>query len=226
MDRITDLALDYQIMSRYTSFVAVSEEVRNVDGQLVTVEVPVNMPDGVSYDGVFGSEGSGAIFHRNRTAAQAAAPSMSYGVGEGGRASFTLEAVSEEEESGDWYMSDGFYAGIPSVRLSSASPTLGLLPSEVRGSVRALLERINEVYEEFARGFTEEEEPFPTGSVTFVLHVSGDGTVERVSVESSDFEEAATLEEPVADILEEVVMTCTPDSAGEIRVVLVFEQTW
>lgn len=53
---ITDLALEYRLMSAYTSFVAVEEKVVNEGGQVKTVQVPVEMPDGVSYDGVFGRD--------------------------------------------------------------------------------------------------------------------------------------------------------------------------
>ncbi|MCD4701969.1 MAG: carboxypeptidase regulatory-like domain-containing protein, partial [Candidatus Aegiribacteria sp.] len=53
---ITSTALKYQILSDYTSFVAVSEEVRtDSSGNTMTVEVPVNMPEGVSYEGIFGT---------------------------------------------------------------------------------------------------------------------------------------------------------------------------
>ena len=68
VEQITDTALDYQIMSDYTSFVAVCEEIRtDPDGNPVTVQVPVNMPLGVSYEGVFGSEGQdyGAVAYRS-----------------------------------------------------------------------------------------------------------------------------------------------------------------
>ncbi len=53
---VSDIALTYKLLSKYTAFVAVSEDVRvNPDsGKLVTVEVPVEMPEGVEYDGIFG----------------------------------------------------------------------------------------------------------------------------------------------------------------------------
>ena len=54
--QITDVALDYHLMSQYTSFVAVEPTVVNVGGQQKTVEVPVEMADGVSYDGIFGDQ--------------------------------------------------------------------------------------------------------------------------------------------------------------------------
>jgi len=57
---ITDLALDYRLMSTFTSFVAVEEKIVNENGQVRTVQVPVEMPDGVSYEGVFGPDTANA----------------------------------------------------------------------------------------------------------------------------------------------------------------------
>ncbi len=50
---ITDLALQFRLMSAYTSFVAVDEK-STVDskGQLTTVQVPVEMPEGMSMRGM------------------------------------------------------------------------------------------------------------------------------------------------------------------------------
>lgn len=49
---ITDVALEFGIMSEYTSFVAVEQRVVNIGGKQRTVQVPVEMTDGVSYEGV------------------------------------------------------------------------------------------------------------------------------------------------------------------------------
>lgn len=51
-NKVTDLALEYGIMSQYTSFVAVEQRVINVGGKQMTVHVPVEMAHGVSYEGV------------------------------------------------------------------------------------------------------------------------------------------------------------------------------
>jgi Ca-activated chloride channel family protein len=51
---ITQLGLDYRLMTQFTSFVAVEERVVTKDGQSVRVEVPVEMPEGVSYEGIQG----------------------------------------------------------------------------------------------------------------------------------------------------------------------------
>ncbi|MEB3280748.1 MAG: VIT domain-containing protein [Lyngbya sp.] len=57
VDAVTQIALQYQLLSQYTAFVAVSEEVRvDPDGTRRTVQIPVELPEGVSYEGIFGSE--------------------------------------------------------------------------------------------------------------------------------------------------------------------------
>ena len=55
-DQITALALEFKLMSKYTSFVAVEEtyQVDEETGELQTIMVPVEMPEGTSYEGVFG----------------------------------------------------------------------------------------------------------------------------------------------------------------------------
>ena len=59
VEAVTETALAYRLLSQYTAFVAVSEEVRvEPDGTTRRVEVPVELPEGVSYEGIFGPEES------------------------------------------------------------------------------------------------------------------------------------------------------------------------
>lgn len=59
---ITKLGMDYRLMTQFTSFVAVEELTMTRDGEPVKVQVPVEMPQGVSYEGVFGERfGAGAV---------------------------------------------------------------------------------------------------------------------------------------------------------------------
>ena len=53
-EEITLIALKYRLMSRYTSFVAVEERVVNEDGAPKTVRVPLETPEGVDHEGIFG----------------------------------------------------------------------------------------------------------------------------------------------------------------------------
>lgn len=48
--QITRLGLDYSLMTQYTSFVAVEERIVNKGGRTTRIEVPVEIPDGVSHD--------------------------------------------------------------------------------------------------------------------------------------------------------------------------------
>jgi hypothetical protein len=53
-EQVTQLALDFRLMTQFTSFVAVEEVTITEGGRPRRVEVPVQMPEGVSYEGVFG----------------------------------------------------------------------------------------------------------------------------------------------------------------------------
>jgi hypothetical protein len=63
---ITQLGLDYRLMTQFTSFVAVEELFITEGGQPRRVEVPVELPEGVSYEGIFGSgdDLGGSFGHR------------------------------------------------------------------------------------------------------------------------------------------------------------------
>ncbi len=51
---ITDLAVQYHLVSQYTAFVAVDESRIVGDGHLRRILQPVELPEGVSYQGIFG----------------------------------------------------------------------------------------------------------------------------------------------------------------------------
>jgi Ca-activated chloride channel family protein len=52
---ITRLGLEFRLMTQFTSFVAVEETTITEGGKARRIEVPVEMPEGVSYEGVFGA---------------------------------------------------------------------------------------------------------------------------------------------------------------------------
>jgi Ca-activated chloride channel homolog len=55
-EEVTKLGLDFNLMTQFTSFVAVEETIVT-DGTVPRrVDVPVGIPDGVSYEGIFGGE--------------------------------------------------------------------------------------------------------------------------------------------------------------------------
>jgi Ca-activated chloride channel family protein len=59
---ITDLAVEFRLISQFTAFVAVDESRIVGNGQPVRVVQPVELPEGVSYQGVFGELPVGEAF--------------------------------------------------------------------------------------------------------------------------------------------------------------------
>jgi len=57
--QITKLGLEFRLMTQFTSFVAVEEKTITEGGVARRVDVPVEMPEGMSYPGVFGSREEG-----------------------------------------------------------------------------------------------------------------------------------------------------------------------
>jgi Ca-activated chloride channel family protein len=56
-EEIVEVALAHGLLTQFTSFVAVEERVVNEGGRQWTETVPVDMPEGVTYEGVFGTPG-------------------------------------------------------------------------------------------------------------------------------------------------------------------------
>ncbi|MGH9881586.1 MAG: VWA domain-containing protein, partial [Pyrinomonadaceae bacterium] len=55
-ETITNLGLEYRLMTQFTSFVAVEEMIVTDGGKPRRIDVPVEIPEGVSREGVFGTE--------------------------------------------------------------------------------------------------------------------------------------------------------------------------
>ncbi|MBD3369250.1 VWA domain-containing protein [Candidatus Fermentibacteria bacterium] len=213
VDQITDVALDYQIMSKYTAFVAVSEEVRvDQEGRPITVEVPVNMPDGVSYDGVFGETGQGIYTANTRYRSAPAAAGRGLGGGVVGQTEVCEEVTADFEGDG-YYSSPEATEETVNARLVSANPTLGLRPSEMRSALREMLGQLEDVY----FGYLEELEPedYPSGLVAFALEFDSRGNVTDVTVTTG-------LEEDLDELLMQAMQSATiprsPEGGGMVTV--------
>lgn len=78
VEDITALALKHRLMTAYTSFVAVERSQIRQDGQLVTVDQPLPMPEGVSHEGVFGDQDSSSrmVFSKVSPRKSRQAPSL------------------------------------------------------------------------------------------------------------------------------------------------------
>jgi Ca-activated chloride channel family protein len=61
-ETITQLGLEYRLMTQFTSFVAVEEMVVTDGGQPRRIEVPIEIPEGMSREGVSGEDESANVF--------------------------------------------------------------------------------------------------------------------------------------------------------------------
>lgn len=84
--KILELGLKYNLMTNYTSFIAIDEQVVNKDGKLTTIKQPVPMPEGVS-DYAIGADYQELSF--------------SAMVGAVARKNVVIEEVAEEEADDD-----------------------------------------------------------------------------------------------------------------------------
>lgn len=112
-DQVTRLALEYNLMSQFTSFVAVEQLTVTKGGKLETIRVPVEMPDGVSYSGVFGDKielgraASSATLGTRAWRYQEAKPSSPHKAQLFYNGVATVPASAAEEKLGDMVVMDG-----------------------------------------------------------------------------------------------------------------------
>ncbi|MDM8525783.1 VIT domain-containing protein [Desulfococcaceae bacterium HSG8] len=75
-EEVTQLGLKYNLLTKYTSFVAIDSMVRNKDGKSTTVKQPLPLPEGVSDSAVGRSRGMSKGMGLVRSGTRAFAPSM------------------------------------------------------------------------------------------------------------------------------------------------------
>jgi Ca-activated chloride channel homolog len=171
-EAITKLGLEHGLMTQFTSFVAVEERISNEGGKPVTVQVPVEMPAGESYRGVFGVADE-ASFVAPSAIPQAIMPArvISGGVAGGIRGGVTGRA----------------FGGIMASTVPSALPPPPLPPKPVmRSPIRVggnvqeskLILKVDPAYPELAR------QARVSGKVVLTLTVDEEGNVTDVNVVS------------------------------------------
>jgi TonB family protein len=100
-EAITQLGLEYRLMTQFTSFVAVEEMTITEGGQPRRIDVPVEMPEGVSHEGVFGDENSQLFERLDMQAGLSRPPKVSYKSVAGGKAKPSMgRGVSYGKDSG------------------------------------------------------------------------------------------------------------------------------
>jgi Ca-activated chloride channel family protein len=128
---VTDLGLHYNLLTAYTSFIAVDSEVRNKDGRTTTVNQPLPLPEGVSDYAV------GGVMARS-----AAAPMAMKQKSAPAEAEMGLVTKSEDKAANQ-------PAAVPplSVKISRLSVTGGLDKNAVRTTVEQHLNALQACFQ-------------------------------------------------------------------------------
>jgi len=164
---ITDLGLTYNLLTAYTSFVAVDSEVRNVDGKWTTVKQPLPLPEGVS-DYAVGGRGT-----------YAAAPAMQMsklmtGVGRKMESRPAADRLTEKEQQAREKKDQTI-----KIRIVDVKAEKGLTRDDILKIVQGRLSAIEKC---FAAGRF-------SGTVPVRLTINADGTVKSVEIDSGDMKE-------------------------------------
>ncbi len=108
-ETITQLGLEYRLMTQFTSFVAVEEMIVTDGGQPRRIEVPVELPEGVSREGVFGEDDESKVASGVLSKSAVNAPTVigGSGVGYGSGSSVSSDrravrrrAIASKDKSG------------------------------------------------------------------------------------------------------------------------------
>jgi Ca-activated chloride channel family protein len=162
---VTSLGLTYNLLTAYTSFVAIDSQVRLVDGQAVTVKQPLPLPHGVSNYAV-------------GDAAKLAAPSSaSFGFVQAQRA-YSKNAADKQEAAVDESKTAEEERDQKTLRLTKIEVNGVLTETLVRSTVMKELEAINRCIKK-----TGIEKSSLKGEGVFTLLVGPDGRVKEVRVE-------------------------------------------
>src|SRR4030095_10690936 len=123
-EAITALGLNFRLMTQFTSFVAVEEMTVTDAGVPRRIEVPVEMPEGVSHRGVFGEpQAADELRMRGRTFSNASAETVSI---QGGQAPIAPKKMPPAPSRRNGGMGSGTGAGAgKGYNMGGGSPRLG-----------------------------------------------------------------------------------------------------
>ena len=165
VNEVTTLGLTYNLLTAYTSFVALDSQVRLVDGQAVTVNQPLPLPQGVSHYAVAG-------------AAKTAVPSStSFGLLHAQRAYSKNGADKQEADTCESKATDE-ETNRRTIRLDKVEGVGGLSETSVRSAVLKELANIDRCFKNAGI-----EKSSLQGEWVFRLLVGSDGRVKEGRLE-------------------------------------------
>jgi Ca-activated chloride channel family protein len=182
VEEVTELGLRYNLLTAYTSFVAVDTRIRRRDGQVVSVKQPLPLPHGVS-DLAIGN-GSPA----RKAASPAASSAQWLGVKAG-----TTKEVRGENESGKREALDSAVAepAREPIRLELKRITVskGLSKKAVTRLIKRHIHAFETCFNRAAKG-----NPHLKGTVVLSLHVTSTGEIDTIKVVKNQLKDEALVQ--------------------------------
>ncbi|MEI8354484.1 MAG: VIT domain-containing protein [Deltaproteobacteria bacterium] len=166
VQEVTELGLNYNLLTPYTSFVAVDNEVRNKDGKFTTVKQPLPLPEGVSDYAVGGRGYYGA------------APSMRKSIVM--RSPGSQRVLAEDKQATPGVLEPKKKYEAQKITIISVTTGKGLTKAEILTVAQASLISIEKC-------FTGKNMP---GTIKLNLTINSDGTVKIVRVAAGDIKDA------------------------------------
>ncbi|MCK5131949.1 MAG: VWA domain-containing protein [Candidatus Sabulitectum sp.] len=207
IEAIIGVSLDYGVLCEQTAFVAVDSYVRTDGSSPETVGIPVNMPEGVSYTGIFGGIAAQTSSSTSMYRSIAPAPAA-YGSGTAGGGSLMngFAVSGEVQECCD----QTAYEHIPvySATLGGVSDYLGARPSQFRSVILELIDELN-----------ADSDILGPGEIRIEITVNSSGVITGIRI----MEDTVEIDE-VAEIVENFLLgeTIQGASTGTSTVTIVF----
>jgi Ca-activated chloride channel family protein len=197
VEEVTELGLKYNLLTAYTSFVAIDSEVRNKDGKLASVKQPLPLPEGVS-DYALGRALSVQSIQ-----------------------SFTPKQNGETE----FFMSAGKAAKLRADAIRLASPASmqivkidtdgGLSEQDIKAVFESKKPRLIEIFHRaLAKG------AIAHGQIVLALEIAPDGRVRNVRIEKRDFTMMA-VEVEIFDFVKKMRFPANPQTS-KVKITLAF----
>lgn len=194
---VTQLGLTYNLLTAYTSFVAIDTEVRLVNGEAVTVKQPLPLPEGVSDYAV----GKGMV------AQKAMSPLSALRFSEANKSQ-----LREEEHKDERLASKPKRA---SVELGEITTDGGLSKKAIQNGLKQQLRPIELCYQKAL-----EKKSNIQGEATFRLMIDSKGRVTKVSLISSKLNDK-NLEQCIIQKIKELTFP-TPQGTDTVTVTVCF----
>ncbi len=179
---VTELGLRYNLLTQYTSFVAIDSRVRNNTGDAEVVKQPQPLPRGVSDYAVGGYAGTGAslggLMGQSKKYSRAAAPVTANRM--------MCEAAADEElldgDATGWYSGETAERG-PTVEIGAVTVDGTVAQLRVSRAVEEILGDIRELYADAL-----DSRPGLKGEMLLKLVIRPDGGIARVQVVKNELD--------------------------------------